>query len=52
MTTWTVYEHARLYRDNHTEIDGDDLRLSGKQFDGERPAIPPMMQLDSTYDAA
>jgi 5-methylcytosine-specific restriction enzyme subunit McrC len=39
VTTWTVYEYARLYRDNHTEIDGDNLCLSGKQFDSLKRLI-------------
>jgi 5-methylcytosine-specific restriction enzyme subunit McrC len=39
VTTWTVYEYARLYRDNHTEIDGNNLRLSGKQFDSLKKLI-------------
>jgi 5-methylcytosine-specific restriction enzyme subunit McrC len=39
MTTWTVYEHARLYRDNRTEVDGDNLYLSGKQFDALKKLI-------------
>ena len=33
MVTWTVYEYARLYRDNHTEIVDGNLLLSGKKFD-------------------
>ena len=39
MATWTVYEYARLFRDNHTEIVGDNLCLSGKQFDALKKLI-------------
>jgi 5-methylcytosine-specific restriction enzyme subunit McrC len=39
MTTWTVYEYARLYRDNHTEIVDGNLRLSGKKFDSLKKLI-------------
>jgi 5-methylcytosine-specific restriction enzyme subunit McrC len=39
MTTWTVYEYARLFRDNHTEIVGENLCLSGKQFDALKKLI-------------
>lgn len=33
MTTWTVYEYARLYRDERTAMSGQNLLLSEKQFD-------------------
>jgi 5-methylcytosine-specific restriction enzyme subunit McrC len=39
MATWTVYEYARLFRDNHTEVVGDNLCLSGKQFDALKKLI-------------
>lgn len=39
MTTWTVYEYARLYRDNHTELVDGNLCLSGKKFDALKKLI-------------
>lgn len=39
MTTWTVYEYARLFRDNHTELEDGNLYLSGKQFDALKKLI-------------
>lgn len=39
MATWTVYEYARLFRYNHTEVVGDNLCLSGKQFDALKKLI-------------
>lgn len=33
MTTWTVYEYARLYKDKQTAISGNNLHLCEKQFD-------------------
>ncbi|MDO6505544.1 McrC family protein [Colwellia sp. 4_MG-2023] len=39
MATWTVYEYARLFRDNHTAIVGDNLCLSDNQFDALKKLI-------------
>lgn len=47
MATWTVYEYARLYRDNHTAIDGENLRLSAKQFDSLKKLIT---SIESDHD--
>lgn len=39
MTTWTVYEYARLYRDKQTSFSGDNLLLCEKQFDALKKLI-------------
>lgn len=39
MSTWTVYEYARLYRDKQTAISGDNLLLGEKQFDSLKKLI-------------
>ena len=39
MSTWSVYEYARLYKDTHTVKSGDDLLLSPKQFDSLKKLI-------------
>ena len=39
MTTWTVYEYARLYRDSHTRYSDGNLLLSEKQFDSLKKLI-------------
>jgi len=39
MTTWTVYEYARLFRDNDTELVDGNLNLSEKKFDALKKLI-------------
>jgi 5-methylcytosine-specific restriction enzyme subunit McrC len=39
MATWTVFEYARLFRDNHTKFVDNNLCLSGKQFDALKKLI-------------
>jgi len=39
VTTWTVYEYARLYRNKQTAISGNNLLLSEKKFDSLKKLI-------------
>ena len=39
VATWSVYEYARLYRDNRTAASGGNLLLSEKQFDSLKKLI-------------
>ena len=39
MATWTVYEYARLYRDEKTAFSGNNLLLCEKQFDALKQLI-------------
>ncbi len=39
MATWSVFEYARLYRDNRTEYSGGNLILNARQFDALKQLI-------------
>ncbi len=39
MATWSVFEYARLYRDNRTAYSGDNLLLNARQFDSLKKLI-------------